>query len=81
MEQVTIALHGKELIQDAVVELNHGRRYGLIGSNGSGKSTLLAALAARELPIPQHIDIWFLAHEAEPEDVSALKAVVDVAAK
>mmetsp|Transcript_52352 Transcript_52352/g.125006 ORF Transcript_52352/g.125006 Transcript_52352/m.125006 type:complete len:606 (-) Transcript_52352:126-1943(-) len=81
IEQVTISLYGKELIQDAVVELNHGRRYGLIGANGSGKSTLLAAIAARELPIPEHIDIWFLAHEADPEDRSALQAVIDVAAK
>jgi len=81
IEQVTIALHGRELIKDAVVQLNHGRRYGLIGSNGSGKSTLLAAIAARELPIPDHIDIWFLNQEAAPEDISAIQAVVDVAAK
>lgn len=81
IEQVTISLHGRELMRDAVVQLNHGRRYGLIGSNGSGKSTLLAAIAARELPIPDHIDIWFLNQEAAPEDKSAIQAVVDVAAK
>lgn len=81
IEQVTVSLHGRELMRDAVVQLNHGRRYGLIGSNGSGKSTLLAAIAARELPIPDHIDIWFLNQEAAPEDKSAIQAVVDVAAK
>merc|ERR1712151_194249 len=45
-EQVNVSLHGRELITDAALRLNHGRRYGLIGSNGSGKSTLLAAIAA-----------------------------------
>jgi len=81
IEQVTISLHGKELIQDAVLQINHGRRYGIIGANGSGKSTLLAAIAAREFPIPDHVDIWYLEKEAEPEEVSALQAVIDVAAK
>lgn len=81
IEQLTVSLHGRELIQDAVLQLNHGRRYGLIGANGSGKTTLLAAIAARELPIPDHVDIWFLWKEADPEEVTALQAVIDVAAK
>jgi len=81
IEQVTVSLHGRELIQDAVLQLNHGRRYGVIGANGSGKTTLLAAIAARELPIPDHVDVWFLEHEAPPEERSALQAVIDVALK
>jgi ABC-type multidrug transport system fused ATPase/permease subunit len=32
--------------QDTTLELNFGRRYGLIGRNGSGKSTFLKALAS-----------------------------------
>ena len=36
------------------------RRYGLVGPNGSGKSTLLKALGNREVPVPEHIDIYFL---------------------
>jgi len=74
-------MFGKELIQDTTVQLVHGRRYGLIGSNGSGKSTLLACLAARELPIPDHIDIWHVHKEADPTDISALQSVIDVAQK
>jgi len=81
MEQVTLGLHGKELVRDAELRINHGRRYGLIGSNGSGKTSLLAAIAARELPIPDHIDMWFVHREAEPEAVSALQKVVDIGAK
>jgi len=81
IEQVSMSMFGKELIQDTNIVLNHGRKYGLIGSNGSGKSTLLACMAARELPIPDHIDIWHVHREADPTDVSALQSVIDVAGK
>jgi len=81
IEQVTISIAGKPLFQDATLTINHGRRYGLIGSNGSGKTSLLAAIAARELPIPDHIDTWFVHREAEPEEVTALQSVIDVGAK
>jgi len=81
IEQVTMSMFGKELIQDTNIILNHSRKYGLIGSNGSGKSTLLACMAARELPIHDHIDIWHVHQEADPMPVSALQAVMDVAAK
>lgn len=76
-----MSIYGRELFRDATLKINHGRRYGLIGHNGSGKTTLLAALAARELPIPDHIDLWFVHAEAEPSETSALQAVVDTAAK
>lgn len=33
----SITFHGCELVQDTMLELNCGRRYGLIGLNGSGK--------------------------------------------
>merc|ERR1719204_1843083 len=81
LEQVNMSMFGKELIQDTTICINHGRRYGLIGSNGSSKTTLLASLAARELPIPTHIDSWFVHKESDPSDKSALQSVVDVAAK
>lgn len=54
----SITFHGSEMLQDALLELNCGRRYGLLGLNGSGKSTLLAVLGNREVPIPDHIDIF-----------------------
>lgn len=49
-----------------------GDRYGLIGQNGCGKSTFLRCLAAREVPIPEHMDIYLLAEEAPPTELSAL---------
>lgn len=37
MEGLTITFYGKEIVTDTKLELNMGRRYGLIGLNGSGK--------------------------------------------
>jgi len=80
IEQFSMSVYGKEFIKDTKLELNFGRRIGLIGQNGSGKSTMLAGIAAREVPIPDHIDIWYLDSEAKPEDISAIQAVVNVVA-
>ncbi len=41
IDNFSLSLHACELLQDTSLELNYGRRYGLIGLNGSGKSTLL----------------------------------------
>ncbi len=54
------------------------RRYALVGPNGSGKSTLLKALGNREVPIPEHIDIYFLDREIPATDMTALEAVMSV---
>lgn len=72
----SLVFHGKVLIQDSTLELNFGRRYGLLGENGCGKSTLLRAIAAREFPIPEHIDIYLLNEGAPPSDLGALEWVV-----
>jgi len=73
----SLTYYGKHLVQETNLELNYGRRYGLIGSNGSGKSTILASIAEREIPIPDHIDIFLLTEEAEASDRTALQAVID----
>jgi ATP-binding cassette subfamily F protein 2 len=56
----SLALQGKVLVEDTIIELNQGGRYGLLGRNGCGKSTLLKCLAAREIPIPSHFDVYLL---------------------
>ncbi|CAM9015807.1 unnamed protein product [Wickerhamomyces anomalus] len=76
LSSVSLLFHGKVLIQDSELELNYGRRYGLLGENGCGKSTLLNAIAAREFPIPEAIDIYLLNEPAEPSEFSALEYVV-----
>ncbi|RVW17532.1 ABC transporter F family member 1 [Vitis vinifera] len=52
IESLSVTFHGHDLIVDTELELNYGRRYGLLGLNGCGKSTLLTAIGCRELPIP-----------------------------
>ncbi|KAF9353136.1 hypothetical protein BGX26_009090 [Mortierella sp. AD094] len=76
IESFSLSFHGRELISNTDIDLNFGRRYGLIGANGSGKSTFLECLAAREVPIPEHIDIYLLQEEAAPSDYNAIEAVV-----
>ena len=53
------------------------RRYGLLGLNGCGKSTLLESIGRRELPIPDHMDIFHLTREIEASDMSSLQAVMN----
>ncbi|KAF9436808.1 hypothetical protein BGZ76_002890 [Entomortierella beljakovae] len=76
IESFSLSFHGRELISNTDIDFNFGRRYGLIGANGSGKSTFLECLAAREVPIPEHIDIYLLQEEAAPSDHNAIEAVV-----
>lgn len=74
----SLTAYSRELISDTEIEFTIGRRYGLIGANGSGKSTFLRCMAAREVPIPDFIDIFHLEEEAHPSERSALESVVDV---
>ncbi|KAK4473503.1 hypothetical protein MN116_002866 [Schistosoma mekongi] len=75
---LSITFHGKALLADTQLELNNGRRYGLIGANGCGKSTLLAVIANGELPVPPHIDIFLLQREMTPTSKTALECVMEV---
>ncbi|XP_038971266.1 ABC transporter F family member 1-like isoform X1 [Phoenix dactylifera] len=77
IESLSLTFHGHDLIVDSELELNYGRRYGLLGLNGCGKSTLLTSIGCRELPIPEHMDIYHLTREIEASDMSALQAVIN----
>ena len=37
---LSLTFHGQELLTDTSLELNSGRRYGLMGLNGTGKISL-----------------------------------------
>jgi len=76
IESLSLTFHGHDLIVDSELELNYGRRYGLLGLNGCGKSTLLSSIGLRELPIPEHMDIHHLSREIEASDMSSLQAVI-----
>lgn len=78
IDNFSITFHGVEILSDTKLELNCGRRYGLVGLNGCGKSTLLSALGRREVPIQEHADIYHLTREIPASDKTAIEAVLDV---
>ena len=77
IDNFSVTFHGAELLQDTKLELSCGNRYGLIGANGSGKSSLLAVLGNREVPIQEHIDIYYLSREMPASEKTALQSVVE----
>jgi ATP-binding cassette subfamily F protein 2 len=81
ISSASLVFHGKVLIQDSTIEVNFGRRYGLLGENGCGKSTLLKAIDKREFPFPEHVDIYLLNEGAPATDFGALEWVVKEAEK
>jgi len=76
ISSASLVFHGKVLFNDTTIEVNFGRRYGLLGENGCGKSTLLKAIDKREFPFPDHIDIYLLNEGAEQSTLGALEWVV-----
>ncbi|KAL5389005.1 ABC transporter ATP-binding protein arb1 [Paraphaeosphaeria sporulosa] len=72
----SLVFHGRVLFNDTTLEVNYGRRYGLLGENGCGKSTLLKAIDQREFPFPEHIDIYLLDKGAPATELGALDWVV-----
>lgn len=78
LESFSITFFGAELLQDTTLELNCGRRYGLLGVNGCGKSSLLSVLGNREVPVEDHIDIFHLTREIPASSKSALECVMEV---
>jgi len=78
LTNVSITHHGVNILEDTSIELNYGRRYGLIGPNGCGKSTMLTLLGQKEFPLPDHVDIFHLSKEIDACDKTALEAVMSV---
>merc|ERR1719431_781689 len=77
IDNFSVTFYGVQLLQDTKLELSSGNRYGLMGVNGCGKSTLMAVLGNREVPIQEHIDIYYLAREIPASEKTALEAVME----
>lgn len=72
----SISAAGKVLFKDAVLNIAHGRRYGLVGPNGRGKSTLLKMIASKDLVLPPRVDFLYVEQEVEADDTPAVDAVL-----
>ena len=57
VQNLTMRAKGKILLENTLLAITGGRRYGLIGPNGMGKSTLLRMLARRQIPVPENLDV------------------------
>ncbi|XP_018430810.1 PREDICTED: ATP-binding cassette sub-family F member 2-like, partial [Nanorana parkeri] len=74
---LSLTFHGQELLSDttSVQRSAHGAE---VGTRCRGKSMLLAAVGKREVPIPEHIDIYHLTREMPPSEKTALQCVMEV---
>ncbi|CAM5999250.1 unnamed protein product [Sphagnum balticum] len=77
MENFSISMGGRELINEASVTLAYGRRYGLVGRNGTGKTTFLKQMALHAIDgIPQNCQILHVEQEVVGDDTSVLQCVL-----
>jgi ATP-binding cassette, subfamily F, member 3 len=77
MEGVDLAFGGITLLENASLKVPYGRKLGVIGSNGTGKTTLMRAMARRELPIPEALDIVYVEQELSGTDRTPLQCVLE----
>ncbi|EJD38200.1 P-loop containing nucleoside triphosphate hydrolase protein, partial [Auricularia subglabra TFB-10046 SS5] len=76
IDSYTLSFHGRLLFEGAEVSLNYGQRSVSCSSSRLSLSTFLQSLAERDIEIPDHIDIYLVAGEAEPSDVNAVEFIV-----
>jgi ABC transport system ATP-binding/permease protein len=87
LEDATVAIGGRRLLDDQTWRIGPGDRVGLVGVNGSGKTTLLRLLAGERQPDTgrhvqgQTVRLAHLHQELEglPESLRVLEAVEEVA--
>eukprot|EP00873_Tetraselmis_striata_P044573 jgi/Tetstr1/464837/TSEL_009576.t1 len=68
-----LSVVGRELLEDARLNLAPGGRYGLMGPNGTGKTTLLRQLASPGRLVPPHITACWWRQEDVGDERSALR--------
>jgi len=82
IDDLSVRIAGKLLLEGASVQIPDGARVGLVGRNGSGKSTLFSVIAGRHAPehgrieIPTRFHIGHLAQEAPDGPESLIEVVL-----
>lgn len=77
IDGLDLAFGGMTLLDGATLNIPYGRRVGVVGRNGCGKTTLMRAIARRDLPIPEEMDIVYVEQEIEGSDKTPLQVVLE----
>ena len=83
LNDVTLRIGGRVLLEGASVHLPAGQRTGLVGANGSGKTSLLRLILgelspdAGEVRLPRNTRVGWVAQEAPGGDRTPRQAVLD----
>ena len=82
IDNLTVRLGGRPILQDASAAIPTGSRIGLIGRNGAGKSTLMKALIGEIEPdngsieMPRRARVGYIAQEAPSGSTTPFEAVL-----
>ncbi len=78
IDNLTLIVGGRNLLENTVFKLTFGRKYGLIGRNGIGKTSLLSALARGDFDkFTKGFQILLVEQEVDGEQKSALDTVLE----
>ncbi|KRX10783.1 P-loop containing nucleoside triphosphate hydrolase [Pseudocohnilembus persalinus] len=78
LQNISVIIGGRALLDGANVKLAQGRKYGLIGRNGIGKTCFMNALARGEFDnMPTHLQILLVEQEISGIEKSPLDYVLD----
>jgi len=66
----------QELLDRAVLALNYGVKYGLVGRNGVGKTTLLRQLSEGLIRLPSFLNVVHVEQEIAGDERSAIETIV-----
>ncbi|KAG7340898.1 ABC transporter [Nitzschia inconspicua] len=80
LPSVSLQFQGKTLLQDSIMTIDKGHRYGLLGRNGVGKSTLFQALHKHLIPgLPHNYSVLLVNQQLldDDSDLTTLQAVLE----
>lgn len=78
LENITLRIGDKTLLENSNLQLVDGGKYGLIGRNGIGKTTLLRHIFERDFEgIPVYLQILHVEQEMAASEKSALDLVLE----
>lgn len=81
IENLSISINGKNLLESTNLVLAKGIKYGLVGRNGIGKSTLLKQMADGTIPIDPEIRTFYVGQEFEGSTDRSIFQIVSDANK